>query len=176
MPSGPALSHPATSVLRLGPGACTSQACSSSRREKPVDASCRDTVADLSPGCVVCSLCLLGPVLRPHSLMPSLFTWRFTILLLGCLGQRDFGGKTQPHIELFLPSRAGAALGQARPLPPHLPARPTSLPVSSVPPVPELPGLRGSAQVPCLAPSPSTHSCNPVTTTGDITHSWPGSQ
>lgn len=120
----------------------------------------------------------LDPLLGPDSLtLPSLLAHCLVLHsmpLLDSVWGRDLGGQPLTN-EFFLPSRAGIDLAvpalffpdtQCWPLP--------SLPPSAC--CPWAPGLCLSAPACPLLASQCPHSCNPVTTIGDITHSWPGSQ
>lgn len=124
------------------------------------------------------SALFLGLVLGPFPLLAhQLALLSFSSCWI-MFGSEILEEKHSPYHELFLPPRV-VLTGATPTLFLSRLALPTPLPAPSVPLSLALWGLRVCAQVPCLAPVLPVwcpHSCNPVTTTGAMTHSWPGSQ
>lgn len=142
---------------------CMSQPPSSRRREEPVATSFGVTVADLWPGLCAWVSVPSGPFSDPF---PLFCLVPHSILLLGCLGQRFWRKTTAPTISFsFLP---GLVQSWAR-LSFFLP---TLFTAKSLLP-PRCPLSLGSEALPECPGGPSslsTHSSNPVTTTGDTRH------
>lgn len=121
--------------------------------------SYRVTVADLWPGLYTWVSVPPEPFSDPFPLSCSV-----PHSLAGLSGAEILEENNGPHVEFCLPSRVGAALGQAQLLLPSLFTAKSLLP-------PRCPLSLGSKALPKCPGGPSslsTHSSNPVTTTGDI--------